>query len=246
MVEWLGEEGRGKTAVNYRLRDWLLSRQRYWGAPIPIAYCDECGTVPVPDDQPLVELPEIEDYAPHGQSPLAAATGLGADRVPEVRRRGAAGDRHDGHLRRLLLVLHPLSRSCGTPRPRKSRRGVPLDAGRPVHRWAEHAILHLMYARFLTKALADLGHSTCRSVPRISSASGMITRTGRRGRSPAATPSARPSTSSATAPTPPAPTPAGVAGARRRLDRRRCGGRQPLPPRACGDFVRRSRSGPAP
>ncbi len=73
IIEWLGAEGRGEPAVNYRLRDWLLSRQRYWGCPIPVVHCPECGIVAVPDDQLPVELPDIDDYKPKGRSPLAAA-----------------------------------------------------------------------------------------------------------------------------------------------------------------------------
>ena len=117
IVEWLESEGKGKPAINYRLRDWLLSRQRYWGCPIPVVHCEKCGIVAVPDDQLPVELPDVEDYAPKGKSPLAAAEDWVEHDVPEVRRPRAARDRHDGHLRRLVLVLPALLR-------RAERRGA--------------------------------------------------------------------------------------------------------------------------
>ena len=125
IVAWLESEGRGKPAVNYRLRDWLRLAPALLGRPIPVVYCETCGIVPVPEDQLPVELPEVEDYAPKGKSPLAAAEDWVDDRVPDVRRPGPPRDRHDGHLRRLLLVLPPL------PRPAQ-RRARPGTARRPT------------------------------------------------------------------------------------------------------------------
>ncbi|HEX4308201.1 MAG TPA: leucine--tRNA ligase [Solirubrobacterales bacterium] len=178
MVEWLGEEGRGKTAVNYRLRDWLLSRQRYWGAPIPIVYCDECGTVPVPDDQLPVELPEIEDYAPHGQSPLAAATDWVATECPKcggaARRETDTMDTFVDSSWYYIRYLDPRNEAAAWDRDA-------VDHWMPVDQYiggVEHAILHLMYARFVVKALADLGHLEAQEPFASLFAQGMITRDG--------------------------------------------------------------------
>ena len=152
------EQGRGKPAVNYRLRDWLVSRQRYWGAPIPVVYCESDGMVPVPGGPAAGRAARDRGLRAEGQEPAGGGRGVGRHRVPAVRRPGAPRDRHDGHLRRLLLVLPAL------PRPAQRRR-LPWDRDAadywmPVDQYiggVEHAILHLMYARFFTKALADMG-----------------------------------------------------------------------------------------
>jgi leucyl-tRNA synthetase len=178
MIEWLGEEGRGKTAVNYRLRDWLLSRQRYWGAPIPIVYCDGCGMVPVPDDQLPVELPEIEDYAPHGQSPLAAATDWVQTECPKcggaARRETDTMDTFVDSSWYYIRYLDPRNVEAAWD-PAAAAHWMPVDQ---YIGGVEHAILHLMYARFVTKALADLGHLEVQEPFANLFAQGMITRDG--------------------------------------------------------------------
>jgi leucyl-tRNA synthetase len=178
MVEWLGEEGRGKTAVNYRLRDWLLSRQRYWGAPIPIVYCDECGMVPVPEDQLPVELPEIEDYAPHGRSPLAAATDWVNTSCPKC---GGAARRETDTMDTFVDSSWYYIRYLDARNEEAAFSREAAAHWMPVDQYiggVEHAILHLMYARFVVKALADLGHLDVQEPFASLFAQGMITRDG--------------------------------------------------------------------
>ena len=88
IIDWLDREGKGHASVSYRLRDWLVSRQRYWGCPIPIIYCEGCGMVPVPESDLPVGLPDVDDYKPKGRSPLAAAEEWVNVKCPRVRRPG--------------------------------------------------------------------------------------------------------------------------------------------------------------
>jgi leucyl-tRNA synthetase len=178
IVDWLESEGNGKRAINYKLRDWLLSRQRYWGCPIPVIHCDACGIVAVPDEQLPVELPDVEDYAPKGKSPLAAAEDWVATECPKC---GAAARRETDTMDTFVDSSWYFLRYCDPHNDDAAWDRAILDGWMPVDQYIggiEHAILHLMYARFFVKALADLGHLGFQEPFARLFTQGMITRGG--------------------------------------------------------------------
>jgi leucyl-tRNA synthetase len=159
MISWLQDKGLGEGTINYRLRDWLISRQRYWGTPIPIIYCPSCGEVPVPEDQLPVQLPPAQglDLSPKGTSPLGAADDWVNVRCPkcgEAARRDT--DTMDTFVDSSWYYLRFLD-------PQRTDAPFDVAAARdwmPVDQYVggvTHAILHLLYARFVTKVLHDLG-----------------------------------------------------------------------------------------
>jgi leucyl-tRNA synthetase len=160
VVAWMQERGSAQAVVNYRLNDWCISRQRYWGPPIPIIYCDACGPVPVPEDQLPVVLPLIDDFRPDdsGISPLARHDEWYRVPCPKC---GAMGRRETDVSDNFLDSAWYFLRY-----PSANRSDVPFNA-ELTKRWLpvttyiggnEHAVLHLLYSRFITMALKDGGH----------------------------------------------------------------------------------------
>jgi leucyl-tRNA synthetase len=178
IVEWLDREGKGHASVNYRLRDWLLSRQRYWGCPIPIIHCERCGIVPVPEEDLPVVLPDIADYAPKGKSPLAAAEDWVNVSCPSC---GGPARRETDTMDTFVDSSWYFLRYTDARNDEAAWDPAVVDQWMPVDQYiggVEHAILHLMYARFFTKALADLGHVSFQEPFARLFTQGMITREG--------------------------------------------------------------------
>ncbi len=157
VVALLEEKGWGKRTVVYRLRDWLISRQRYWGAPIPMLYCDECGIVPVPEEDLPVLLPPDAEFRPTGESPLKYCQSFVNTICPKcsgpARRETDTMDTFVCSSWYFLRYTSPKTRRASF-NPAKAKDWLPVDL---YTGGAEHAVMHLFYARFFIKALKDMG-----------------------------------------------------------------------------------------
>jgi leucyl-tRNA synthetase len=157
IVERLEAEGRGRFTINYRLRDWGFSRQRYWGCPIPVVYCDECGIVAVPEDELPVVLPEIEDYKPKGVPPLAQAEEWVNVPCPSC---GGPAKRETETMDTFVDSSWYFLRYCDVSNDEAPFERSAVDYWNPVDLYiggVDHATVHMIYARFWVKVLNDLG-----------------------------------------------------------------------------------------
>jgi leucyl-tRNA synthetase len=158
VTAWLTEQGLGKKTINYRLRDWLISRQRYWGAPIPIVYCEKCGAVPVPEKDLPVLLPEDAEFLPTGESPLKYHESFLKTTCPKC---GSPAERETDTMDTFMCsswypygYLSPYFKGNTPFDPEEGKYWLPIDL---YTGGIEHACMHLIYIRFFTKAMRDLG-----------------------------------------------------------------------------------------
>ncbi|MFW6274297.1 MAG: leucine--tRNA ligase [Spirochaetota bacterium] len=159
ITTWLEEKGLGKRAVNYKLRDWIFSRQRYWGEPIPIVHCEKCGPVPLPEDELPLTLPEVDSYKPTGtgESPLAAIDEWVNTACPKC---GGPGKRETNTMPQWAGSCWYYLRYLDPQNEEKFADLEKIKYWMPVDLYvggAEHAVLHLLYARFWHKVLYDIG-----------------------------------------------------------------------------------------
>ena len=157
IIKYLEEEGLGEREINYRLKDWLISRQRYWGAPIPMIYCPHCGMVPVPEENLPVYLPGDVDFKPTGQSPLLSSKEFLHTTCPQC---GGKATRDTDTMDTFVCSSWYFLRFCSPHLTEKPFDEEELHYWMPVDQYiggVEHAILHLLYSRFFVKALYDMG-----------------------------------------------------------------------------------------
>ncbi len=178
MSESMTREDWGKKITNYRLRDWLLSRQRYWGAPIPIIYCESCGEVPVPEKDLPVVHPHIEDYVPKGTSPLAGSAEFVNTKCPKC---GKDAKREVDTMDTFVCSSWYFLRYPDAGNTEKAWDKAKVDKWMPVDMYIggpEHACMHLLYARFIHKVMKDLGHVSAEEPFKRLVHQGMITKNG--------------------------------------------------------------------
>ncbi|HLM35822.1 MAG TPA: leucine--tRNA ligase [Gaiellaceae bacterium] len=157
ITEWLDERGRGKAAINYRLRDWSFSRQRYWGCPIPIVHCPDHGAVPVPEDQLPLLLPDVDDYRPKGKPPLASNGDWIATTCPVC---GGPAEREADTMDTFVDSSWYFLRYADPHNERGPFDRALVDYWMPIDQYIggiDHAKGHLLYSRFFVKAMNDLG-----------------------------------------------------------------------------------------
>jgi len=175
VMDWVEEHGLGRRTVNYRLKDWLVSRQRYWGTPIPMIHCPKCGIVPVPEDQlPVVLPPDVKDFKPRGTSVLASVREFYETTCPSC---GGPAHRDPDTMDTFVNSSWYMVRYADPHNDRLPFSKAAADAWLPIDEYIggiEHATGHLVFFRFFTKVMADMGLLSFREPCRVLHTHGMV------------------------------------------------------------------------